>query len=217
MDEASASAAVSASASVSEPASEGSHRATEPRVTEQISDVEEATPADLIGFIAKEEVLAEAAEAGVKPSRRESAKALARQLVKFGLVGGLGFIVETIVLNALLVTVLRPDTVDGAAIWAKIAATLVAIATNWIGNRLWTFRGDRRQDHTREGMEFLAASLLGLVVGLIPMWIATSVMGYTSLLAANIANIVGLVLGSVFRFLMYRFWVFAPGRGRAQK
>ena len=38
-------------------------------------------------------------------------------------------------------------------------------------------------------------------------------LGFTSLLADNIsANVVGLVLGTAFRFLMYRYWVFGSTR-----
>jgi len=39
------------------------------------------------------------------------------------------------------------------------------------------------------------------------------VLGYTSVLADNISsNVVGLFLGAVFRFVLYRYWVFSPTR-----
>ena len=45
------------------------------------------------------------------------------------------------------------------------------------------------------------------------MAISHYVLGFTSLLADNIAaNVVGLVLGTAFRFLMYRYWVFGSAR-----
>ena len=40
-----------------------------------------------------------------------------------------------------------------------------------------------------------------------------TVLGFTSPIADNIsANVVGLVIGTAFRFLMYRFWVYGPHR-----
>ncbi len=39
-------------------------------------------------------------------------------------------------------------------------------------------------------------------------------LGFTSVLADNISsNVVGLVLGTAFRFALYKWWVFAPHRG----
>jgi hypothetical protein len=46
--------------------------------------------------------------------------------------------------------------------------------------------------------------------------VTTEIMGLTSTLAVNIANdVVGLALGTVFRFALYRWWVFAPSRNQA--
>jgi putative flippase GtrA len=42
-------------------------------------------------------------------------------------------------------------------------------------------------------------------------------LGFTSLLADNIStNVIGLVLATTFRFLMYRFWVFGANRAGGQ-
>ena len=39
-------------------------------------------------------------------------------------------------------------------------------------------------------------------------------LGFTSLLADNISsNVIGLALGTAFRFSLYRLWVFSPRRG----
>lgn len=173
-------------------------------------DAEDLGAADFVGFVAAEEAIVESEPAQGPLWRRLSS--LAGPLVRFALVGGVGFLIETAVLNLLLLTVLSPQLVAGGAIWAKVAATLVAILANWIGNRLWTFRHDRRTDRAKEGLEFFAVSLVGLVVGLIPMWIATESLGLSDVLSINIANVVGLGLGSVFRFLCYRLWVFSPRR-----
>ena len=173
-------------------------------------DDEAAYSTDFVGFVAAEEALVESAPAKGPLLRRLSA--LMGPFVRFALVGGVGFLIETAVFNLLLFTVLSPTMVPGGEIWAKVTATLVAIITNWIGNRLWTFRHSRRSDRAKEGVEFFGVSLVGLLVGLIPIWFTSQVLGLQDWLPLNIANIAGLVLGSIFRFVCYRWWVFSPSR-----
>ena len=97
---------------------------------------------------------------------------------------------------------------------AKVISTTVAIAANWIGNRLWTFREHRGRQLVREGVEFALVSVGGMLIGLACLWVSHYALGFTSLLADNVAsNVVGLGLGTAFRFALYRAWVFAPHRG----
>ena len=173
-----------------------------------------ADPGDLVEFVAAEEAAAPGGTGVPHRTFRERLVGLGRQLVGFGLVGGIGFAIDMGVYNLLIVTVLSDDHVHGGPLLAKVLSTLVAITTNWIGNRLWTFRQHRRSDSGREAAEFFAVSLAGLVVGLLPLWVSHYLLEWTSLLADNIANVVGLGLGSVFRFALYRWWVFAPHRRR---
>lgn len=169
-------------------------------------------PGDFVEFVA-----AESAEVAIDdgvPGRGWNGRTgrLLRQLVAFGLVGGVGFVVDFGLYNLLIFTVLSPDSVPLGALVAKVASTLAAITTNWIGNRLWTFRRHRRDDSVREAAEFFAVSIAGLVVGVLPLVVTHYLLGWTSPLVDNVANLVGLGLGSVFRFALYRWWVFAPSR-----
>ena len=136
-------------------------------------------------------------------------RALVAQLVRFGLVGGVGFVIDTGVFNLLRVSVLSPEHVPHGPIYAKVISTTLAIIFNWIGNRFWTFRDRRRPHLVREGLEFAIVSVGGLLIGLACLWVSHYLLGFTSLLADNIsANVIGLVLGTVFRFWLYRVWVF---------
>ena len=92
---------------------------------------------------------------------RESRAAFLRELVSFGLVGGVGLIVDIVVFNALRTTVLSPELVHGGPLLAKAISTTLAIACNWIGNRFWTYRDRRRTDVVREGIEFAVVSGAG--------------------------------------------------------
>ena len=138
------------------------------------------------------------------------------QGLKFGAVGALGFVVDLTVFNLLRTTVLDSTEVQAGEIYAKVISTMLAILVNWLGNRHWTFRKNRQDQTAREGLEFLAVSLVGMGIGIGCLWFSHYVLGYTSILADNIAgNVVGLFLGSVFRFTLYRYWVFAPSRNGA--
>lgn len=137
---------------------------------------------------------------------------LIAQLARFGVVGAVGFVVDTTVFNVLRITVLDPDEVHSGPFWAKVISTVVAIFVNWMGNRYWTFREQRRAVATREGIEFVVVSLGGMVIALACLGVSHYVMGLTSVVADNVANIVGLVLGTVFRFWLYKVWVYHPER-----
>ena len=142
-------------------------------------------------------------------------RGLLSQLTKFALVGGVGFALDLAVFNILRLTVLSPESVHEGPIIAKLISTAVAILANWIGNRFWTFGPHRRSNSGLEALEFFAVSIVGMGLGLLCLWVSHYVLGYTSLLADNISsNVIGLILGSVVRFALYRHWVFHPARAR---
>jgi putative flippase GtrA len=144
-------------------------------------------------------------------------RALVSQLTRFGLVGLVGLAVDVGVFNLLVVTVLNPTALHEGPIIAKVISTSIAIVTNWLGNRHWTFRHDRQHHWLREGIEFTVISLGGMAISLLCLWTSHYLLGFTSLLADNIAtNVIGLGLGTVFRFTFYRIWVFKPGRTSTQ-
>ncbi len=131
------------------------------------------------------------------------------QLGMFLAVGGVGFLLDVSVFNVLRVGLLSPSSVHGGPIIAKLFSTSIAIAANWAGNRLWTFRAQRREDVVREGIEFAIASIAGLALSVVCLWISHYVLGFTSILADNVSsNVIGLALGTALRFALYRWWVF---------
>ncbi|KZE92135.1 hypothetical protein AVP42_02834 [Agromyces sp. NDB4Y10] len=134
-------------------------------------------------------------------------------LVKFGVVGLIGLVIDVALFNALRLGVLGEGTWVQSAIGAKTVSTSVAIVFNWLGNRYWTFRRHRRRHALREFAEYAVVSVGGMAIALLCLWISHHLLGFTSLLADNIAtNVVGLALGTAFRFLLYRYWVFGHHR-----
>lgn len=142
---------------------------------------------------------------------------LVRQFLKFGAVGGIGVVVNLIVFESLRLTIFDPAVTHHGPLYATVAATLVAIVVNWIGNRYWAFAAQRSVNRGREAVEFFVVSLVGMAIPLGCVWVSHYLLGLTSVAADTIANnVVGLALGTVFRFALYRWWVFAPRRGRAK-
>ena len=140
-------------------------------------------------------------------------RAVVRQLTRFGAVGLVGLVIDVTVFNLLLLTALSPQVLHEGPVLAKIISTSLAIAVNWIGNRYWTFGAHRRPRWAREAIEFVTVSVGGMLISLGCLWVSHYLLGFTSILADNIAtNVIGLGLGTAFRFTFYRLWVFSPDR-----
>ena len=128
------------------------------------------------------------------------------ELMKFGTVGGLAFLVNAGVVALLMATVFQ----DGGHLKAKAIATVVATLFSWLANRYWTFKDKRQADTKREAWQFLVANVIGLAIELSCIGVSYYVLGLTSGTASFISGtIIGTVLGTVFRYLAYRFWVYA--------
>jgi putative flippase GtrA len=127
---------------------------------------------------------------------------LARELMKFGVVGSVAFVVDVGLFKLMLHLTEKPLT-------SKTVSTVVATTVAYAGNRTWTFR---RRAHTgvrREYVLFFLLNGVGLAIALACLAVSHYVLDLTSRLADNIAaNVVGLALGTMFRFWSYRRYVF---------
>jgi putative flippase GtrA len=140
-------------------------------------------------------------------------RGLVAQLGRFGAVGLIGLAIDVGVFNLLRLTVLSPEALHEGPVVAKIISTSLAIVANWVGNRYWTFGRERRPHWVLEAVEFALVSIGGMLIALGCLWVSRYGLGFTSLFADNVAtNVVGLVLGTAFRFTFYRLWVFGPHR-----
>lgn len=129
------------------------------------------------------------------------------ELARFGSVGGLAFVVDTGLFNLLRFG--PGDLLEDKPITAKILSVVVATLVSWVGNRYWTFSDRRTETRVRELMGFAVVNLGGMAIAVACLGISHYVLDLRSPLADNIsANGVGLVLGTAFRYLAYRSWVF---------
>jgi putative flippase GtrA len=150
------------------------------------------------------------------PTPSRSGVAGLRAALSFGLVGLGGLIIDVGVFNALRLGAFGHGALIDKPLTASVISAGLAIVFNWVGNRFWTFRQQRRPDVGRELLEYGAVALLGLGVGLLSLAVSHYVLGLHSLAADNLAkNVVGLGLGTVVRFTLSRWWVWGSHRRRS--
>jgi putative flippase GtrA len=132
---------------------------------------------------------------------------LLREVGKFGVVGGICYVVDVAVFNVLLGRLHEP-------LVPKIISTIIAGSLAFVGNRFWTWRHRERSGLHREYPLFFVVNVAGLGISLGCLWVTHSWLGsywpvLTSRLADNISgNIFGIGLATLFRFWAYRRFVF---------
>ncbi|NIZ92321.1 GtrA family protein [Kineococcus rubinsiae] len=141
---------------------------------------------------------------------RATYEVLAREAAKFGIVGGVAFVVNTGTFN--LLRFAGPDHVGvlhGKPLTANVIGVVVSTVVAWLGNRLWTFRHRRRASAPRELLLFAVMNAAGLAISLACLGFTYYVLDLRGAVATNVsANVVGLVLGTLFRWWAYRRFVF---------
>jgi len=142
------------------------------------------------------------------------------ELIKFAIVGGTTFVIDSAMFYTLKLTILEPKPVT-----AKVIAGIVAVIASYVLNREWSFRDRGGRERHHEALLFFAFSGVGVLLSMAPLWISSYVLDLrvpmVSLTAENIADfisayIIGNLLQMAFRFWAFRRWVFPDEFGRNQ-
>ena len=129
---------------------------------------------------------------------------LKTEVAKFGTIGLIAYVIDVGIFNLLLHGPLSQKPLTAKAISAVVATTFA-----YFGNRHWTFSQRARTSFQREYTLFFLLNVIGMAIQLTCLAISHYALGFTSKLADNVSgNVVGLVLGTLFRFWSYRKWVF---------
>jgi putative flippase GtrA len=140
---------------------------------------------------------------------------LVREVAKFGLVGVLGIAVDLPIYNWLVFD--NPTVVGDSGVGmlhhkpvtAKIISVTAATVATYLGNRHWTWRHRERSGLHREYALFFILNGIGMLIAAGCLAFSRYVLDLHTQLADNIAaNVIGLGLGTLFRFWSYRKWVF---------
>jgi putative flippase GtrA len=133
---------------------------------------------------------------------------LIREFSKFGAVGLIALVVDVGLFNVLMFTG-GAGPLSDKPLTAKAIAVVVATTVSYALNRNWTFSHRGRTHIAREYALFVLLNGIAMGIALSCLWFSHYALGLTSPIADNIsANVVGLALGTLFRFWSYRKWVF---------
>ena len=126
----------------------------------------------------------------------------AAELSKFGVIGAVNTVLDFIIFNAL------HFGLDVGPLTSQAVAMTIAATSSYFMNRHWTFAKRARSGMRREYTLFFLLNLAGLLILELCIGFTHYGLGLTGVAALNAAKLVGLVLGTAFRFWSYRRWVF---------
>nr|WP_294548642.1 GtrA family protein [uncultured Rhodopila sp.] len=136
---------------------------------------------------------------GLRPSVTPARLILAAQFVRFGIVGAIGFVVDTATVYGLR---------SSAGLYgAGVAGYMTAASSNWALNRMWTFRGRGSGPAHRQWALFMIANLGGFVLNRGTYAILVT---YLPIAAEQpvIAIFAGVIAGLFLNFTLSRRFVF---------
>jgi putative flippase GtrA len=134
---------------------------------------------------------------------------LRHEFGKFFSVGAIGYIVGVGGFNFLVH--LENAPLASKPLTASVISGIASILVAYVGNRHWTWKDRQRTGARREVTLFFVINGITLLFGVACLAISRYVLGLDSALADNIsANVIGVGLGTLFRFWSYRTIVFKP-------
>jgi putative flippase GtrA len=134
---------------------------------------------------------------------------LLKQLMRFGLVGGLNTLIDILVLNVLLL--LWPTTSTPRMLAYNALAYGVGAGNSFVCNKYWTFK-QRQRVSRRELVRFAAATLFGMALNSSMLWLAGLALRSFQLNAtlwANASKVLAISATMLVSYLGMRLWVFA--------
>lgn len=150
------------------------------------------------------------------------------RFIKFAVVGLLGFVIDAGTVLVLQNTILPPVNELGEALATNVALTqsiafFLAVCSNFVWNRLWTYPDSRSQSAQRQLTQFVIVSVIGWVIRTI--WIALSYEPLGRFSTAVLSQIgadyapalvdqhkIGTMIALFFGVIAVMFWNFLANR-----
>ncbi|MFD7735881.1 GtrA family protein [Kitasatospora phosalacinea] len=137
-----------------------------------------------------------------RPSLVQRMRGMRVEALGFALVGASG-----VVVNFGLFWILN-HVLGLAPLRSNVGATVVAIASNYLGYRYWLYKDRDAASRKREITLFLLFSGIGMAIETGTLEFTQHVLGLGTSLELLGGKFLGLVVATVFRFVSYRTWVF---------
>lgn len=151
----------------------------------------------------------ERAQAGFRdPEKRRT---IIGEVLRFGAVGGIGFVIDFASFNVFLHHGIGVLT-------SKAISTTIAALLTYILNRKWSFAHRETRGHARDLTLFLVLSAIGLGIAEACLAFTHYGLGLNSKLDDNVSGVlVGTILGTLWRFYAFKRWVFTRPGTRADE
>ena len=124
----------------------------------------------------------------------------ARQFIKFAVVGTVGTAEDWLIYLSLTRLI---DWFGAHYLWAKAISFVVAATSNYIFNRIWTFRS-AEQRIARQFGQFFAVSVVGAAINLSVMYLMVSRLGFFDVYGLIVATAAALF----WNFFANKYWTF---------
>ncbi len=133
---------------------------------------------------------------------------------RFAVVGGVGAIIDFSIFN-LLAAFLGIQ-----AIFAQVVSFVVAVCSNFIWNRYWTYPDSRSKPLKSQMIQFLLVSVIGLVIrtplfGWLEPFLIDTLQHFTfpqqisvTFLGHNLALAFAIIVVMFWNFIANRFWTY---------
>lgn len=115
------------------------------------------------------------------------------QIFKFGIVGGIAFIIDYLSL-IICKEVFHLNTLSSAAI-----AFTISVIYNYIASVKWVFDVNKEKNEKTNFIIFIVLSIVGLIITEIIMWLGSDVMGISYLIVKIIATTIVMVFNFITR------------------
>jgi len=125
-----------------------------------------------------------------------------KELSAFGVVGVINFCIDLGIFNLL------HFHYGVGVLTSKIISTTISTTLSYFMNRHWSFSHRARTGLRREYLLFFVLNVIALLIALAVLAVVHYGLGFDDTLSLNIANIIGVGIGTVFRFWSYKRWVF---------
>ena len=139
-----------------------------------------------------------------------------KEAAKFSAVNVVATVVAVVLFNLLvhgIAGLYQPGALNGWPLTAWFLANCVGMTISFYGSRRYAF-GNRRPSGPYGGaLNYTLVNLASFAIPMACLWITRNVIGWDSAIADNVsANVVGAVLGMLFRFWAFRRFVFKRRR-----
>ena len=126
------------------------------------------------------------------------------RFIKFAVVGALGAIIDFGLLN------LMKGVFDWDLLWANTLSVSVAIISNFVWNRLWTFPESRKRKKRTQLPQFTIVNLIGLIINnLIVVGLDSVFINYIhEPWSYNMAKVVAVGVVLFWNFGANRLWTY---------